>query len=84
MRHPSPESERTPESRTLEAELAQKHWDAWIDTRCRRSRTGHRVKHQNGRERLEVLLADFVPTAERVPSVAGPDVEALRRRLGLN
>lgn len=79
--------ERTPELEALEAELAQKHWDAWIDTKV--PALGNRTPRQaaktpRGRERLAALLADFARTAERSPSGVRPDVEALRRRLGLN
>jgi hypothetical protein len=79
--------ERTPELEALEAELARKHWDAWIDTKV--PALGNRTPRQaaktaQGRERLAALLADFARTAERSPSGVRPDVEALRRRLGLN
>src|SRR5260221_14738396 len=40
-------------------------------------------KNGAGRERLAALLADFARTAERSPAGAGPDVDALRRRLGI-
>lgn len=79
--------ERSPELEALEAELAQKHWDAWIDTKV--PALGNRTPRQaaktaQGRERLAAILADFARTAERSPSGGRPDVEALRRRLGLN
>jgi hypothetical protein len=86
-RSPSSAPERTPELEALEAELAQKHWDAWIDTKV--PALGNRTPRQaaktaRGRERLAALLADFARTAERSPAGVRPDVEALRRRLGLD
>ncbi len=86
-RPPSSAPERTPEFEALEAELARKHWDAWIDTKV--PALGNRTPRQaaktaRGRERLDALLADFARTAEWSPSRVGPDVEALRRRLGLD
>jgi len=86
-RPPSPDPERTPELEALEAELAQKHWDAWIDTKV--PALGNRTPRQaaktvRGRERLAALLADFARTAERSPSAARPDVKALRRMLGMD
>ena len=81
------DAERTPELAALEAELAQKHWDVWIDTKV--PALGNRTPRQaaktaRGRERLEALLVDFARTAERSSSVVRPDVEELRRRLGLD
>ncbi len=48
-RSPSSAPERTRAREALEAELAQKHWDAWIDTRCRHSGSGRRAKPQKRR-----------------------------------
>jgi hypothetical protein len=82
----SPTPERTPELEALEAELARKHWDAWIDTKV--PALGNRTPRQaaktaRGRERLTALLADAARAAERSPSVVSAEIEALRRRLGL-
>lgn len=79
--------ERTPEIEALEAEMARKHWDAWIDTKV--PALGNRTPRQAaktplGRERLAALLSDFGRMAERGPSAGRPDVEALRRVLGLD
>ena len=81
----STEPERTPEILALEAELMQRHWDAWIDTRV--PALGNRTPRQvartpKGRERLEALLSDFARSAEQ-RSVFQPDLADLRRRLGL-
>ena len=84
VRSPSPEPDRAPELEALEAGLARKHWEAWIDTRVPAlgNRTPRQAaKTERGRERLAALLADFARTAERSPSGVGPDLEALRRRL---
>jgi hypothetical protein len=83
----SPTRERTPELEALEAELARKHWDAWIDTNV--PALGNRTPRQaaktaRGRERLAALLADFARTAGRSPTSTRPDLEALRRTLGLD
>lgn len=83
----SPSLERTPEIEALEAEIARKHWDAWIDTRV--PALGNRTPRQVartplGRERLAALLSDLARMTERGPSSVLPDVEALRRVLGLD
>ena len=83
----SPLPKRTPEIEALEAEMARKHWDAWIDTKV--PALGNRTPRQAartplGRERLAALLSDFARMAEREPSAVQPDVEALRRILGLD
>jgi hypothetical protein len=70
----------------LEAELMQRHWDAWIDTKvpALANRTPRQAaKTAKGRERLEALLSDFARSAERRSSVFQPDLAELRRRLGL-
>jgi hypothetical protein len=82
----SSEPERTPEIQALEAELMQKHLDAWIDTKV--PALGNRTPRQaaktaKGRERLEALLTDFARSAEQRSSGFRPDVGDLRRRLGL-
>lgn len=82
----SPSLERTSEIEALEAEMARKHWEAWIDTKV--PALGNRTPRQaaktpQGRERLEALLSDFERTAERGPSAGRPDLGALRRVLGL-
>jgi hypothetical protein len=82
----STEPERTPEIQALEAELMQRHWDAWIDTKV--PALGNRTPRQaaktpKGRERLEALLSDFARAAEQKSSAIQPDLADLRRRLGL-
>lgn len=85
MRSAAPEDARSPELEVIEAELVQKHWDAWVDTKV--PALGNRTPRQasrteRGRERLEALLADFARRAERSPGMT-PDVGELRRKLGL-
>lgn len=80
------EPEPTPEIQALEAELMQRHWDAWIDTKL--PALGNRTPRQaakttKGRERLEALLTDFARSAEQTSSGFRPDLHDLRRRLGL-
>lgn len=82
----STEPERTPEIQALEAELMQKHWDAWIDTKV--PALGNRTPRQaaktaKGRERLEALLTDFARSADQKSSIVQPTLGDLRRRLGL-
>jgi hypothetical protein len=82
----APERERTPELEAIEAELARKHWEAWIDAKV--PALGNRTPRQaakttRGRERLEALLCDYERSAERGPSALRVDVGELRRRLGL-
>jgi hypothetical protein len=51
-----------PELQAIEAELARRHWDAWLDTKVPAlgNRTPRRAaKSASGRERLEALLADY-------------------------
>ncbi len=81
----SPDLERTPEIQALEAELVEKHWEAWIDTKV--PALGNRTPRQaaktaRGRERLEALLSGLDRSGERM-SIVQPDLAALRRRLGL-
>ena len=80
------EPERTPEIQALEAELMQRHWDAWIDTKV--PALGNRTPRQaartaKGRERLEALLSDFARSAEQQSPMFQPALGDLRRRLGL-
>ena len=82
----SSEPERTPEIQALEAELMQRHWDAWIDTKV--PALGNRTPRQaaktaKGRERLEALFSDFARSADQRSSVFQPALGDLRRRLGL-
>ena len=77
----------TPELQAIEAELARKHWDAWVDTKV--PALGNKTPRQaaksaRGRERLEALLADYGQhrPAGRSTGIA-PDIEMLRRTLGL-
>lgn len=82
----SPSRERTPEIEAIEAEMARKHWDTWIDTKVPAlgNRTRQAARTRQGRERLATLLSDFARMAEREPSAIRPDVEALRRVLDLD
>jgi hypothetical protein len=77
---------RTPEIEALEAELARKHWDAWFTTKV--PALGNRTPQQAaktpaGRERLEALLAEYSQRTGEGRNAFDPDVEALRRKLGL-
>ena len=79
-------AERPPELQMVEAELAQRHWDAWIDTKI--PALGHRTPRQaaktaRGRERLAALLADYAQKGVGGRNAFEPDIGALRQRLGL-
>jgi hypothetical protein len=74
-----------PEPEAIEAQLAERHWLSWIDTKV--PALGNRTPRQaaktpRGRERLDALLTEFARSAGRRPASA-PNVAELRRRLGL-
>jgi hypothetical protein len=76
---------RTPEIEALEAELAQQHWDAWIDMKI--PALGNKTprmaaKTALGRERLDALLAGFAQMSTGRHGFE-PDIAALRQKLGL-
>jgi hypothetical protein len=78
--------QRPPEFAAIEAELARKHWDAWVDTRI--PALGNRTPRQaattaSGRERLEALLADYAQKSSRSNNAFAPDIARLKRDLGL-
>ena len=80
------DSPRSPELEAIESELARKHWDAWLDTKV--PALGNRTPRQaaktaSGRERLEALLADYSQKSVSGPDTFGPDIGALKRKLGL-
>jgi len=83
---PDPQDEpRAPELEALEAQLAERQWLSWIDTKV--PALGNRTPRQaaktpRGRERLEALLTDLARSVGRRPASA-PNVAELRRRLGL-
>jgi hypothetical protein len=77
---------RPPEVEAIEAELARKHWDAWLGTKV--PALGNRTPRQaaktaSGRERLEALLADYAQRSVTSRGAFEPDVATLRRKLGL-
>jgi hypothetical protein len=78
---------RPPEFAAIEAELARKHWEAWVDSEI--PALGNLTPRQaartaSGRERLEALLADFAQKSTIGGNVFAPDVDALRKKLGLS
>jgi hypothetical protein len=75
-----------PELQAIEAELARKHWDAWLDTKV--PALGNRTPRQaaktaSGRERLEALLVDYSQKSASGRNAFEPDIGTLKRRLGL-
>ena len=83
---PEPRDEPpAPELEAIEAQLAERHWLSWIDTKV--PALGNRTPRQaaktpRGRERLDALLIEVARSAGRRPTSA-PNVAELRRRLGL-
>ena len=80
------DSPRSPELQAIEAELARKHWDAWLDTKV--PALGNRTPRQaaktaSGRERLEALLADYSQKSVSGRNAFEPDIGTLKRKLGL-
>lgn len=76
----------SPELQAIEAELARKHWDAWLDTKV--PALGNRTPRQaaksaSGRERLEALLASYGQNQASGRNVLAADIAALKQRLGL-
>ncbi|MGE3843550.1 MAG: SEC-C metal-binding domain-containing protein [Vicinamibacterales bacterium] len=76
----------SPELRAIEAELARKHWDAWLDTKV--PALGNKTPRQaaksaTGRERLEALLASYVDHRLAGRNAFEPDILALKQRLGM-
>jgi hypothetical protein len=66
--------------------IIERHWERWLDARLPAlgNRTpGQAAKTPDGRERLDVLLAEFTWSTERAPNAMSPGVPALRARLGL-
>ena len=75
-----------PELKAIEAELARKHWDAWLDTKV--PALGNRTPRQaaktaSGRERLEALLADYSQKSVSHRNAFDPDIVTLKQKLGL-
>ena len=80
------DSPRPPGLEAIEAELARKHWEAWLDTKvpALRNRTPRQAaKTASGRERLEALLADYLQKSVSGRSAFAPDIVTLKRKLGL-
>lgn len=80
------DSPRPAELQAIEAELARKHWDAWLDTKV--PALGNRTPRQaaktsSGRERLEALLADYSQKSLSGRNAFEPDIVALKQKLGL-
>lgn len=82
-----PEPPRDPELERLEAEMARKHWDAWLDMKV--PALGNKTPRQAartpaGRERLAALFTEFERTQEHGPPAQRPDIGRLRQALGLD
>lgn len=80
------DSPRSPEVQAIEAELARRHWEAWLDTKV--PALGNRTPRQAsktaaGRERLEALLADYSQKSASGSNAFEPDIRTLKRKLGL-
>lgn len=82
----SDDSPPPPELQAIEAELARKHWDAWLDTKL--PALGNRTPRQaaktaSGRERLEALLAGYSQKSDSSRNAFEPDIVTLKQKLGL-
>jgi hypothetical protein len=81
------EHEDLPEVREAVAKMAARHWEGWFEhpIPALENRTPRdAVKTAEGRELLEALLADYARKNRMQPgSPWNPDIEALRRELGL-
>jgi hypothetical protein len=80
------DSPQSPELQAIEAELARKHWDAWLDTKV--PALGNRTPRQasksaSGRERLEALLADYSQKSVSARNAFEPDIATLKQKLGI-
>lgn len=80
------DSPRPAELEAIEAELARKHWDEWLDTKV--PALGNRTPRQaaktaSGRERLEALLADYSQKSVSSRNAFEPDIVTLKQKLGL-
>ena len=80
------DSPRPPELQAIEAEVARKHWDAWLDTKI--PALGNRTPRQaaktaSGRERLEALLTDYSQKSIGGRNALEPDIVTLKQKLGL-
>jgi len=80
------ELQAQPEVQAMLKEMAEQHWKAWLDTplpalKDQTPRAAATTK--TGRERLEALLLQFEQHNETAQPFS-PDVEELRRSLGLN
>ena len=83
---PEPTAPSSPELQAIEAELARKHWDAWVDTKV--PALGNRTPRQaarsvSGRERLEALLASYDEHRAGGRNASEPDIAALKQKLGI-
>jgi hypothetical protein len=75
-----------PEVQAFMQKEAARHWEAWFDEKI--PALGNRTPRQaarteEGRERLEALLADYAWQAGRIQNAFAPDIPMLRRKLDL-
>ena len=83
-----PPIEDTPEGRNMLKEMSRRHWEAWVDQKIPALggvTPREAAKTPLGRERLEVLLAEYAGRHEAAGprNPFEPDVAWLRERLGL-
>ncbi len=76
-----------PELQAIEAELARRHWDAWLDTKV--PALGNKTPRQaaktaSGQERLEALLAGYSQNRVGGRNAFEPDIAALKQKLGMS
>jgi hypothetical protein len=74
-----------PEMEEMIREMAERHWREWVETpvpALKDQTPREAAKTEKGRERLNALLLQFEYRG-REPQPFDPDVDALRRELGL-
>ena len=74
-----------PEIQQSLKEMAEKHWKEWQKTpipALRGQTPREAVKTPLGRERLEALLFEFEQYSDS-PQLFSPDIEAIRKSLGM-
>jgi len=79
------ELEQQPEIQALTAKMNAEHWRTWPDVplpALHGQTPRQAATTPEGRERLEVLLLDFA-ARDDMPGSMGPDIDALRRELGI-
>lgn len=76
-----------PEIRSILAEKNRQHWESWFDEPIPAldHMTPHEAaKTEKGRDLLQSLLLEYENRGSAVDDIFGPDITALRRKLGMD